>query len=60
MSFVALGFQTDEWNEAETTYFYTFEALDGGTRFGVTILEDVDTAVSRFLSIWVLALFIQK
>lgn len=48
MSFVALGFQTGELNEAEATYFYTFEALDGGTRFGVTILEDV---VSRFLSI---------
>lgn len=51
MCFVALGFQTGELNEAETIYFYTSEALDGGTRFGVTILEDVDTAVSRFLSV---------
>lgn len=51
MCFVVLGFQTGELNEAETTYFYTSEALDSGTRFGVTILEDVDTAVSRFLSV---------
>ena len=60
MCFVELGFQTGELNEAETIYFYTSEALGGGTRFGVTILEDVDTAVSRFLSVWVLALFIRK